>query len=164
MKLQTILLFVAILLLGWIIYTRPTPEPNVTLVNDRIELIHDTITNIERTVEIKYQSNSKLEDQLSVLADSLESYKAKRDTVRIIQTQDTTIYKLKASNDTLKSILTDKDAIIRLKDNVIISKDTIISIQNETITKQGKKLKRVNTALKIVGGVLVGAVVAAMVK
>jgi hypothetical protein len=78
-----------------------------------------------------------------------------RDTLIIIKVQDTIIHTLKASNDTLKSIITLKDSIILNKDIIIQSKDTIIDVLEVDL----KKTKRQRNLLGIIGAVLVGVAV-----
>jgi hypothetical protein len=90
-----------------------------------------------------------------MLSISLDSAKQSHDTLIIIKVQDTIINTLKASNDTLKSIITLKDSIILNKDYIIQSKDTIIEVLEVDL----KKTKRQRNLIGIIGVVLVGVAV-----
>lgn len=154
-NLQTIII---ILLSGLVIWSWIKPKETIQLppiheIETRIEY-HDTIIKqFETKVIQSTYNNSILEDKIDQLSISLDSAKEFRDTVLIIQIQDTTIHKLKSSNDTLKSIITLKDSIILNKDIIIQSKDTIIDVLKVDL----KKTKRQRNLIGIVGA-LIGVV------
>jgi hypothetical protein len=156
-NLQTIII---ILLSGLVIWSWIKPKevielPPIHEIETRIEY-HDTvIKQFETKVIQSAYNNSILEDKIDMLSISLDSAKQSRDTLIIIKVQDTIINTLKASNDTLKSIITLKDSIISNKDIIIQSKDTIIDVLEVDL----KKTKRQRNLLGIIGVVLVGVAV-----
>jgi hypothetical protein len=120
--------------------------PPIHEIETRIEY-HDTIINqIETRVIEKNVNNAILEHKIDLLSVSLDSAKQRRDTVLIIQIQDTTIHTLKQSNDTLKSIINLQVDIIEHKDSIISGKDQII----EVISADLKKKKRQRNVLGLV--------------
>lgn len=132
-----------ILLTALVVYLLLRPSdviqlPPIKEVQTRIKNNYDTITKYETKVINKWVSNDALESELNDLYDSLEVYKEKKDTVRIIITQSNSIFKLQQSNDTLKSIIIDKDTIISTQKIIIAAKDTINDIQKTNL----KKIKR----------------------
>jgi hypothetical protein len=143
---------ILVLLLGLVIWLLIQPKETVQLppiheIETRIEY-HDTIIKkIETRVIEKNVNNAILERKIDMLSISLDSAKQRRDTVLIIQTQDTTIHTLKQSNDTLKSIINLQVDIIEHKDSIINGKDQII----EVISADLKKKKRQRNVLGLVG-------------
>jgi membrane-bound ClpP family serine protease len=126
--------------------------PPIHEIETRIEY-HDTIIKqIETRVIEKNVNNAILEHKIDLLSVSLDSAKQRRDTVLIIQIQDTTIHTLKQSNDTLKSIINLQVDIIEHKDSIINGKDQIIEVMGVDL----KKKKRQRNVLGLVGVALVG--------
>jgi hypothetical protein len=151
---------ILVLLSGLVIWLLIKPKETVQLppiheIETRIEY-HDTIIKqIETRVIEKNVNNAILENKIDLLSVSLDSAKNSRDTVLIIQIQDTTISTLKQSNDTLKSIINLQVDIIEHKDSVISSKDQIIEVMAVDL----KKKKRQRNVLGLVGVGLVGLLV-----
>ena len=142
---------ILILLSGLVIWLLIKPKEMIQLppiheIETRIEY-HDTIIKqIETRVIEKNVNNAILEHKIDLLSVSLDSAKQRRDTVLIIQIQDTTIHTLKQSNDTLKSIINLQVDIIEHKDSIINGKDQII----EVISADLKKKKRQRNVLGLV--------------
>jgi hypothetical protein len=142
---------ILLLLSGLVIWLLIKPKevvqlPPINEIETRIEY-HDTIINqIETRVIEKNVNNAILEHKIDLLSVSLDSAKQRRDTVLIIQIQDTTISSLKQSNDTLKSIINLQVDIIEHKDSIINGKDQII----EVISADLKKKKRQRNVLGLV--------------
>jgi hypothetical protein len=151
---------ILLLLFGLVIWLLIKPKETLQLppiheIETRIEY-HDTIIKqIETRVIEKNVNNAILENKIDLLSVSLDSAKNSRDTVLIIQIQDTTISTLKQSNDTLKSIINLQVDIIEHKDSIIFSKDQIIEIMGVDL----KKKKRQRNVLGLVGVGLVGLLV-----
>jgi hypothetical protein len=143
---------ILLLLSGLVIWLLIKPKevvqlPTVREIETRIEY-HDTIINqIETRVIEKNVNNAILEHKIDLLSVSLDSAKQRRDTVLIIQIQDTTIHTLKQSNDTLKSIINLQVDIIEHKDSIINGKDQIIEVMGVDL----KKKKRQRNVLGLVG-------------
>jgi uncharacterized coiled-coil protein SlyX len=154
-NLYIILLIVAGIVLGYYLNNKPTEVIKTKEVETRIQLQKDTIHHYETTIVQKWKSNDRLESQIQSLADSLEVYKEKKDTVKIIEVQSKSIVKLKESNDTLKIIINYKDSIILKKDDIISAKDTII-YQYEGKIKKVKRQRNVSILLNVVQAVLAG--------
>jgi len=104
------------------------------------------IKEVETQIEYKWINNSKLETKINNLTLELETAKQARDTIEIIQIQDTTIYVLIQSNDTLKSIISLKDSINSDQSDIIELKDVIITEKDYKL----KKARRRNIALSLV--------------
>ena len=143
---------ILILLSGLVIWLLIKPKEMIQLppiheIETRIEY-HDTIIKqIETRVIEKNVNNAILEHKIDLLSVSLDSAKQRRDTVLIIQIQDTTIHTLKQSNDTLKSIINLQVDIIEHKDSIINGKDQIIEVMGVDL----KKKKRQRNVLGLVG-------------
>lgn len=161
--LNTIILIIIAIILGWILFDKPEPN-TIEVIKERIKLEKDTIHHYEKEIVRSYANNSHLESQISELMDSLEVYKIKKDTVRIIVTQSKSIVKLQNSNDTLKTIISYKDSTIIKKDVIIESQDTIISQQANTIEQKEKVLKRLKNGLFAAIGVVAVVVIDRVVK
>ncbi len=151
---------ILVLLSGLVIWLLIKPKEMIQLppiheIETRIEY-HDTIIKqIETRVIEKNVNNAILEHKIDLLSISLDSAKQRRDTVLIIQIQDTTIVTLKQSNDTLKSIINLQVDIIGHKDSIINGKDQII----EVISADLKKKKRQRNVLGLVGVAIVGLLI-----
>ena len=126
--------------------------PPVKVIETRIEYKEKVITEIEEKIVVAWKNNEVLENKVAELEDSLLVAKEARDTIKIIQWQDTTITTLKSSNDTLKQVISLKDSIIVNKDYIIESKDTI----NKVYEKDLKKLRRQRIILGGIVAVLAG--------
>ena len=109
------------------------------VVETRIEYKERTIKEIEVEVVEVMVANDTLEYRVEVLEDSLEAAREARDTIKIIQWQDTTITTLKVSKDTLKRVIELKDSIILNKDYIIKSKDTLAFIDERKIKKHRRR-------------------------
>ena len=146
-----------ILLCGLCLWLLIKPKEVVQLapiheIETRIEY-HDTIIKQFETKVIQTTANNQiLEDKIDLLSISLDSAKEARDTIIIIKVQDTIIHTLKASNDTLKTIIGLKDSIISNKDSIIKGKDEIIQVQVTEIVK----FKRQRNVLGTIAAALVG--------
>lgn len=138
MKNISIIILAAVIVYLLLQPNQPIQLPPIKQFETRIKNNYDTITKYETKIVNKWFSNDQLESELNDLYDSLEVYKQKKDTVRIIVTQSNSIVKLQQSNDTLKTIIVYKDTIISKQKNIIADKDTIILIKDNKL----KKVKR----------------------
>ena len=131
---------IIILLVGLIIWLWVKPKevvelPEMKQVKGQIEYRDRVIKQIETKIVTSWKNNEELENKVNELTLLLYTAKQARDTLLIIQLQDTTINTLKSSNDTLKTIITLKDSVIQNKDYIIESKDTINSILDKDLKK-----------------------------
>lgn len=138
MKNLSIIILAAVIVYLLLQPNQPIQLPTIKQIETRIKNNYDTITKHETKIVNKWFSNDQLESELNDLYDSLEVYKQKKDTVRIVVTQSNSIVKLQQSNDTLKTIIVYKDTIISKQKNIIADKDTIILIKDNKL----KKVKR----------------------
>lgn len=131
------------------------PVPTINEIETRI-IEHDTVIYNNEKVVIR-EKNNALETR--VLFDSLfvelERVKNSRDTVQIIQIQDTIINTLNVENSHLKNVIVGQDSIIVAQRYIINSKDTIIQIQ----THESKKLKRQRNISMLINAGLTGILI-----
>lgn len=150
---------ILILLCGlclWLLIKPNEPEqPSIKQLEVEGKRFENVIRKTEQRIIEKQVNNQILEDKINDLTLDLETAKQARDTIKIIQIQDTTIYVLKQSSDTLKSIISLKDSIISNKDSIIEVKDDIIEVLEVDL----KKKKRQRNVLGIIGVALVGLLV-----
>ena len=131
------------------------PEPLINEIETRIIQKDTVIFNHEKTV-IREKNNA---EETRVLFDSLftelEKVKNLRDTVEIIQIQDTIINVLNVENSHLKNVIVGQDSIIIAQRYIIDSKDTIIQIQ----AHESKRFKRQRNISAIINAGLVGILI-----
>lgn len=107
-------------------------------VIERIEQKETEIRTVEQSIANNQELVNLINDELGNLKEELARVKSNKDTIQIIQIQDTLINVLTLKNDKLENISLSKDTIITAQRYIINSKDTIITSQNLDI----KKLKR----------------------
>jgi hypothetical protein len=124
-------------------------------IETRIEGKETHIKTIEKRIGNEAKIISEITTELRSLKLSLDEFKAERDTVHIIQIQDTIIYKLEAENGHLNNIILDQDSVIVAQRFIINEKDTIIAV----LKNDGKKFKRQRNLSLILNGVLTGVAI-----
>lgn len=138
----------------WLLIKPDEPEnlPSIKQLEVEGKKFENVIRKTETKIIEKQLNNQILENKINDLTLDLEQAKEARDTIIIIKVQDTIINTLKASNDTLKTIIGLKDSIISNKDSIIKGKDEIIQVQVTEIVK----FKRQRNVLGTVAAALVG--------
>lgn len=127
--------------------------PEVRTVETRIEGKDTLIKEIQTRIIHDNAQIEILSNQLADLKNDLINVKQARDTVMIVQIQDTIINTLTDENSHLRNVVVGQDSIIVAQRYIIDSKDTIISIGNTNI----KKLKRQRN-LSVLVNVIQGAI------
>jgi hypothetical protein len=107
-------------------------------VIERIEQKETEIRTIQNRIDNSQNIVKNITDEINKLRGELDRVKSIKDTVQIIQIQDTLINTLTLKNNKLENISLSKDTIIVTQRYIINSKDTIIINQKIDI----KKLKR----------------------
>lgn len=152
---------IALILLGclclWLLIKPDEPENlhSRKELDSKVKGFTNVIRKTEQKIEYKLANNQILENKINDLTIELETAKQARDTLKIIEIQDTTIFVLIQSTDTLKSIISLKDSIIDNKDSVIHVKDKIIEVLEVDL----KKKKRQRNVLGLVGAGLIGLLI-----
>lgn len=154
------------------VYLLFRPQKQITqnyteIIKDSTIIIREEIGKKETRIIHSYESNALIEKQLKILNDSLEFYKLKKDTAKIIDVQEKRGFNLEKSNDTLKAIIVIKDEIISDQELIIEQKDTIIKtleivviekdrslIKKDQDIKKIKRQRNVSVALNIIQSVL----------
>lgn len=140
----------------WLLIKPDKPEqPKIKQLEVEVKRFNNVIRKTETKIIEKQVNNQILENKINDLTQELETAKEIRDTIKIIQIQDTTIFVLKQSTDTLKSIISLKDSIISTKDSIIEVKDDIIEVLEVDL----KKKKRQRNVLGLVGAALIGLLI-----
>ena len=131
------------------------PQPTVNEVETRIIEKDTIIFNNEKIVVREKNSAAETRFLFDSLFVELEKVKNKRDTIQIIQIQDTIINTLNVENSHLKNVIVGQDSIIVAQRYIIGAKDTIIQIQ----TNESKKLKRQRNISMIINAGLTGVLI-----
>mgnify|MGYP003660066484 CR=1 FL=1 len=124
-------------------------------IETRIEGKETQINTIEKRIGNEKNIISKISNEIGLLRADLETFKAERDTIRIIQIQDTIINVLTSENTHLKSVVNDQDSIIVHQRYIINSNDTIVTVLKSD-TKRFKKQRNISI---IINALLTGAVI-----
>lgn len=135
-----ITLIALILLLLWIFKkdNQVFEVPKVAEVEANIETKETTIKNNHKELSKDKKVIKRLSTQIKQLRSDLEYLKQTKDTVRIIEVQDTIIEKLVMKVKRLDTTAMIRDSIIVDQRIIIDSKDTIIDIESHN----NKRLKR----------------------
>lgn len=124
-------------------------------IETRIEGKETRINTIEKRIGNEKEIISRISNEIGLLRSDLESFKAERDTLRIVQIQDTIINVLTSENTHLKSVVNDQDSIIVHQRYIINSNDTIVAVlKNDT-----KKFKKQRNISILINALLTGAVI-----
>tara|TARA_R110000803_G_scaffold54464_1_gene111163 strand:+ start:264 stop:755 length:492 start_codon:yes stop_codon:yes gene_type:complete len=124
-------------------------------IETRIEGKETTINTIEKRIGNEKEIISKISKEINLLRIDLDAFKSRRDTVRIIQIQDTIINVLTLENVHLKSVVNDQDSVINYQRYIIDSKDTIIAILGD----DKKRFKKQRNSSLLFNVLLTGAVI-----
>jgi len=122
-------------------------------IETRIEGKETRINTIEKRIGNEKNIIRQISNEIGLLRADLETFKAERDTVRIIQIQDTIINVLTSENTHLKSVVNDQDSIIVHQRYIINSNDTIIAVLKND-TKRFKKQRNISI---LINALLTGA-------
>lgn len=148
-NLNTILTIILIGIVLWLSFKPVKIIERTTETETRIEATQDIINNYKEQVIVSAANNEILEEQIDHLTELLNSAKLQKDTVQIIRLQDTTIYVLKQSNDTLKKIISIQDSMMSKCEEINTAKDTIIEILKSD-TKKFKNQKNLAIGVAVV--------------
>lgn len=160
-----ILSFLAIISLIIIVVFRKDPAPIYPVrevktiekaVQGKEKEIHNYFTQVNNEKKIIDAISKEIKD----LRLQLDQVKSEKDTVLIIQIQDTLINLLTNENKHLRNVITNQDSIITAQRYIINSKDTIIAVKDNQI----KKVKRQRNWSLAANGVLTGLVILNSVK
>jgi len=144
MKLERVIIGLLILVCVWLMYMK-RPIYSTGRLQTIEHVIHgkDSIVTKWKTKIVEDKSKIKgLSSQVDRLKDSLKLVKELKDTVRIVEYQDTVI----AQQDTIirfyEDLTANCDSIITEQNQIIELKDSVIFIQRESIKDFTKKKKR----------------------
>lgn len=128
------------------------PISPVKTIETRIENKEQDITGLMNQIAIDKAVVYRIARQIKDLKLQLSEAKAIRDTLLIIQIQDTVINALTFENRNLKTIVNTQDSVIIAQRYIINSKDTIIQIGKHQV----KKIKRQRNWSLVANGILTG--------
>lgn len=160
-----ILSFLAIISLIIIVVFRKEPTPVYPIrevktiekaVQGKEKEINNYITQVTNDKKIIAAISKEIKD----LRIQLDHVKSEKDTVLIIQIQDTLINLLTNENTHLRKVVANQDSIIVAQRYIINSKDTIIAVKDNQI----KKVKHQRNWSLAANGVLTGLVILNSVK
>lgn len=160
-----ILTFIGIISLILILVFRKDPAPIYPVrevktiekaVQGKEKEINNYITQVTNDKKIIEAISKEIKD----LRLQLDHVKSEKDTVLIIQIQDTLINLLTNENTHLRKVVANQDSIIVAQRYIINSKDTIIAVKDNQI----KKVKRQRNWSLAANGVLTGLVILKSVK
>ena len=159
-KVKEALIILGIIAIILLLVFRGTEKPvykiaPIKKIETRIEGKETRINTIEKRIGNEKNIISKISNEIGLLRQDLERFKSERDTVRIIQIQDTIINVLTSENTHLKSVVNNQDSIIVHQRFIIDSKDTIIAVLKSD-TKRFKKQRNISI---LINGLLTTAVI-----
>lgn len=159
-KVKEALIILGIIAIILLLVFRGTEKPvykiaPIKKIETRIEGKETRINTIEKRIGNEKNIISKISNEITLLRQDLERFKSERDTVRIVQIQDTIINVLTSENTHLKSVVNDQDSIIVHQRYIIDSKDTIIAVLKSD-TKRFKKQRNISI---LINGLLTTAVI-----
>ena len=138
MKVERFIILVLLLLVVFFAYNkRPKHYRQTDHVIERLETITDTL----KVDVIKYQQKVKVvRDTVVVTKIQLQEAKDQKDTLKIIQIQDTLIGQLETEITFLDTLVTKCDSIISNQNVIIENKDTLIKQQQKEVRKSRRKV------------------------
>ena len=159
-KVKEALIILGIIAIILLLVFRGTEKPvykiaPIKKIETRIEGKETRINTIEKRIGNEKNIISKISNEITLLRQDLERFKSERDTVRIVQIQDTIINVLTSENTHLKSVVNDQDSIIVHQRYIIDSKDTIVTVLKAD-TKRFKKQRNISI---LINALLTGAVI-----
>tara|TARA_R110000868_G_scaffold218203_1_gene468404 strand:+ start:768 stop:1256 length:489 start_codon:yes stop_codon:yes gene_type:complete len=160
MKVKDFVIILGVIAIILLLVFRGTEKPiykvaPIKQIETRIEGKETQINTIETRIGNEKEIIRKISNQINLLRADLDTFKSLRDTVRIIQIQDTIIEVLTSENVKLKSVVNDQDSVINFQRYIINSKDTIIAV----LSADKKRFKRQRNISLIINGLLTGAVI-----
>ena len=138
MKVERFIILVLLLLVVFFAYNkRPKHYHHQTdHVIERLETITDTL----KVDVIKYKQKVKIvRDTVVVTKIQLQEAKEQKDTLKIIEIQDTLISQLELEIEFLDTLVTKCDSIISNQNVIIENKDTLIKQQQKEVKKSKRK-------------------------
>jgi hypothetical protein len=160
MKVKDFVIIIGVIAIILLLVFRGTEKPiykvaPIKQIETRIEGKETQINTIETRIGNEKEIIRKISNEINLLRADLDTFKSLRDTVRIIQIQDTIIEVLTSENVKLKSVINDQDSVINFQRYIINSKDTIIAV----LSADKKRFKRQRNISLIINGLLTGAVI-----
>ena len=160
MKVKDFVIILGVIAIILLLVFRGTEKPiykvaPIKQIETRIEGKETQINTIETRIGNEKEIIRKISNEINLLRADLDTFKSLRDTVRIIQIQDTIIEVLTSENVKLKSVINDQDSVINFQRYIINSKDTIIAV----LSADKKRFKRQRNISLIINGLLTGAVI-----
>ena len=160
MKVKDFVIILGVIAIILLLVFRGTEKPiykvaPIKQIETRIEGKETQINTIETRIGNEKEIIRKISNEINLLRADLDTFKSLRDTVRIIQIQDTIIEVLTSENVKLKSVINDQDSVIKFQRYIINSKDTIIAV----LSADKKRFKRQRNISLIINGLLTGAVI-----
>ena len=160
MKVKDFVIIFGVIAIILLLVFRGTEKPiykvaPIKQIETRIEGKETQINTIETRIGNEKEIIRKISNEINLLRADLDTFKSLRDTVRIIQIQDTIIEVLTSENVKLKSVVNDQDSVINFQRYIINSKDTIIAV----LSADKKRFKRQRNISLIINGLLTGAVI-----
>ena len=160
MKVKDFVIILGVIAIILLLVFRGTEKPiykvaPIKQIETRIEGKETQINTIETRIGNEKEIIRKISNEINLLRADLDTFKSLRDTVRIIQIQDTIIEVLTSENVKLKSVVNDQDSVINFQRYIINSKDTIIAV----LSADKKRFKRQRNISLIINGLLTGAVI-----
>lgn len=129
-------------------------EP-IKQIETRIEGKETEINTIEKRIGDENKIIDAITSEINTLKIDLENFKLKRDTVQIIQIQDTLIGALELENDHLNNVIDKKDSIIVAQRFIINDQDTVIAV----LKNDSKKFKKQRNISLLINGILTGVAI-----
>jgi len=159
-KIKDYLIIVGVIAIILLLIFRGSEKPIYKIapikeIETRIEGKETRINTIEKRIGNEKNIIKQISNEIGLLRADLETFKAERDTIRIIQIQDTIINVLTSENTHLKSVVNDQDSIIVHQRYIINSNDTIVTVLKAD-TKRFKKQRNISI---LINALLTGAVI-----
>lgn len=138
MKVERFIILVLLLLVVFFAYNkRPKHYRQTDHVIERLETITDTL----KVDVIKYKQKVKIvRDTVVITKIKLQEAKDQKDTLKIIQIQDTLIGQLETEITFLDTLVSTCDSIISNQNVIIENKDTLIKQQQKEVRKSRRKV------------------------
>jgi hypothetical protein len=153
---------IGLILLSFVIFKSCQPKPQPIYSGSKPKVIEKRIEKELQTVNFysKEVTNikgiiSEMDDLRSDLFNELSKVKRQRDTVRIIQTQDSIIHVLLTQSNHKDSVISYQNAIIDSQGRIISSQDTLLTLSKIDL----KKVKKQRNWSFIANGILTGLLI-----
>lgn len=127
------------------------PVTNTKIIEKRIQVGKDSVIIYNTKIVQDKKLIDTLNSKINGLQTSLENFKQKKDTIRIIQTQDKLIGSLLHQSSAKDTLINTLENSLEVRDAIINSQDTLILIQKAKV----KKVKRQRN-ISLLGNVILG--------